>query len=82
MINTKQYNEMFGMCDNTNKTLFKCIKTFAADPEDYGIDFVANKLYYGEREDDESFYLDSTENGTCVLVSNDEIKEYFIEQTV
>ena len=59
------------------KYLFKCLKTFASEPEEYGIDFYEGKQYYGEKEDEEYYYLESSENGTCVLVSNEELKEYF-----
>jgi len=59
------------------KILFKCVETFASEPEEYGIDFVAGKRYYGELEDDEGYYINSTENGTDVFVTNEEVKEYF-----
>lgn len=63
--------------DIQGKTKFKCKKTFSSEPEVYGIDFIEGKEYYGEKEDEEYYYLDSTENGTCVLVSNSELEEYF-----
>jgi hypothetical protein len=66
------------MIETEGKQKFKCIKTFSSEPEVYGIDFYKGKEYTGEREDNEYYYLDSTENGTCVLVSNEELKEYFI----
>lgn len=65
------------MFETKGKELFLCIKEFASEPEEYGIDFYAGKQYYGEREDEEYYYLDSTENGTCVLVSNEELEKYF-----
>ena len=65
--------------DREGKKHFKCKKSFASEPEVYGIDFIEGKTYTGEREDDECYYLDSDENGTCVLVSNEEIYEYFEE---
>lgn len=61
------------------KILYLCTKTFASEPEEYGTDFYAGKLYYGEREDEEYLYLDSTENGMCVLVSNEELEKHFKE---
>lgn len=66
------------MFEESVKVLFECIKTFASDPDEYGVDFKKGKKYYGEKEDSEYWYMDSTENGTCVLVSNEELKEYFI----
>ena len=68
------YRELF---KTENKEWYKCIKTFASDPDIYGIDFKEGKIYTGEKEDEEYYYLDSTENGTCVLVSNEELEEYF-----
>ena len=65
------------MFNPQDKTLYKCKKTYASEPKEYGTDFYAGKTYYGEREDDEYYYLDSTENGTCVLISNEELEEYF-----
>lgn len=67
------------MFDIIGKTLFRCKKDFASDTEVYGTDFYEGKQYTGEKEDGEYWYLDSTENGTCVLVSNGELKEYFEE---
>lgn len=61
------------------KQNFKCIKTYVSEPETYGIDFYEGKTYTGEREDEEFFYLDSSENGTCVLVNEEELKEFFEE---
>jgi hypothetical protein len=68
-----------GVFDNYGKTLFKCVKTFASDPQEYGTDFYEDREYYGSKEDNEYWYLSSTENGTDVLVSNEELKEYFEE---
>jgi hypothetical protein len=68
-----------GVFDIYGKTLFKCLTTYASEPEVYGIDFYESKTYYGQRVDNEYWYLDSTENGTDVLVSNEELEEYFKE---
>jgi len=59
------------------KYKYKCIKTFASDPAEYGIDFYEGKEYVGEFEDDETHYLYSTENGTDVLITNEELYEHF-----
>ena len=64
------------------KEYFKCLKTFASEPSIYGIDFYEGRIYTGEKEDEEYYYFDSTENGTCVLVSNDELVEYFESVTI
>jgi len=69
-----------GMFETKGKELFKCIKTYSSEPNEYGKDFIKGKTYTGEKEDNEYYYLDSTENGTCVLISNNELKEYFVKQ--
>lgn len=69
----------FKYIDNSGKKLYKCIKTYASEIDVYGIDFIKGKKYYGKREDKEGFYFDSTENGMCVWITNEELKEYFIE---
>ena len=71
----KDYELKFGSIQN--KKLFRCIKEYASEPDVYGIDFIKNKLYFGEKEDNEYYYVDSTENGTCVLISNKELSKHF-----
>lgn len=60
-----------------NKKLFKCIKTYASDETVHGIDFKKGKSYYAEVEDKECWRFDSAEDGSSVLVSNEELEEYF-----
>lgn len=62
-----------------SKQLFKCIKTYASEPKLYGTDFYRGKIYTGEKEDNEYYYINSTENGTDVLISNKELTEFFTE---
>jgi hypothetical protein len=70
-------NKGTGMFEKSGKESFRCLKDFASDPEEYGIDFIKNNIYYGQKEDNEYYYLDSTENGTCVLISNRELYDNF-----
>lgn len=67
------------MFETEGKTIYKCKKNFASEPKQYGVDFIEGKTYTGEREDEEGYYLDSTENGTCVWVTNEELEEHFIQ---
>jgi hypothetical protein len=55
---------------------YKCIKTFAPDPE-YGADCRKGRFY--EVEDDNGDYrIDPTENGSSVLFSKEELEEHFV----
>lgn len=60
-----------------NEIKFLCLHTFAADKKEYGIDFYKGKMYSGRVEDKEHWYVNSTENGTSVLMSNEEMEKYF-----
>lgn len=60
-----------------SKIAFKCIKTFAAEKEVYGIDFYKDKTYYGIPDGIGGYYMDSTENGTSVEMSVEEIDKHF-----
>jgi hypothetical protein len=66
--------------ETTGKTRYTCIKTYASEPEQYGIDFYEGREYKGKMEDNEGYYLDSTENGTCVWITNEELEEYFVKK--
>lgn len=57
--------------------VFKCIKQYAAEPEIYGIDFKVGKKYIGKIDTD-GYYIESTENGTSVLLTKSELEEYFV----
>ena len=59
-----------------SKKEFLCVKTFAADEEQYGVDFVPGNVYVC---DIESGYMESTENGTSVWLTNDDLNECFVE---
>ncbi len=65
--------------ETEGKTTYQCIKTYASEPEEYGTDFYEGKTYTGEREDEEGYYVDSSENGTSVWLTNEEMTEYFTE---
>lgn len=47
---------------------YLCTKTYEDD--DYGIDFLNGKIYYYK-----DGYMHSTENGTSVMIEEDELRE-------
>ena len=58
-----------------SKKEFLCLKPLAVDMDEYGIDFVAGRVYLG---DEETGYVESSENGTSVLFDGD-LYDYFVE---
>lgn len=63
------------------KEKFKCIKNYEGDFSEYGIDFLEGNEYFGMicENDNECYYIHSTENGTDVVLTIEELEEYFIK---
>lgn len=58
---------------------FKCIKAYSGDKEIYGVDFLEGRTYQGKQDGADFYRLESTENGTSVLLSTQEVEEYFVK---
>lgn len=58
------------------KRQYLCLETVGFDMEEYGVDFIAGKVYSG---DIETGYVDSGENGTSVHLCDADFKRYFVE---
>jgi len=53
-----------------------CIKEYAGDIEQYGIDFLVGKKYQIVSTENEYIYV-NTENGSDVMLSKEELKDIF-----
>lgn len=55
----------------------KANATMGFDEENYGIDFVKGKTYKALANEDGSYYVSDTENGSGVWLNEEDIIEYF-----
>jgi len=54
-----------------------CIKQFAGDPEQYGIDFIEGNIYYIQHMENGRYYVES-ESGSDVMLTQEEMGRTFI----
>jgi hypothetical protein len=59
----------------------KCIKQFAGDKEQYGIDFIVGNVYEIEDMNDDGIYI-ITESGSSILLKMEDINELFINASM